>query len=1418
VRKPPVFRDPTAWMHIALIIDTTQATAADRAKLYINGVLETFFDTATYPVLNSTIIGFNAANIHKVGEDWNGGNYYDGYIAEFIWVDGSASIDDFGEFDNNGNWVPIDPSTGFQQYAYLTGEAATFGNNITGGAGIAGAFDGAASSSWTVGFTNWYAGQEWGSGVTKRPIRCILEASNVSDFASGSIGDLDVTVYGSNSLPSNGTDGTSLATYTITDAAARASSERIVIDDLTATTDYRYHWVFVDDPAATGGESLYIGEIEFYDDGGLGFGTNGFYLDFADKFNLGRDDKNGPVESTETTYRYFKLDVTATTTANCSLEQIQIIDKDGVDHPFQTLKSSDLTSGSWPGVYPYVFNPPGDRTLVVNTSSDVNDAAWHAFDDTPGAGTWSAAGATAWITIDLGAGNGISFKELTLTAMTIGGRAPKDFTLQGSNTGAFSGEEDILLSRAGETFANSEARTFRYSSAIATTTSGDWDDPDGDFTIAPGIIQSDVATSALKSNFTFEGDFEISFFNNYNGGCWGLYEVFEDGTFDKDHNYGGMNAMSASYYGYIDVGNYYYGSAVQQAIGGSATTSKTVKFTRVSGLISVYINNVLQFTWPQASTNELRFIFAAGTINEDWAGVQYSDGAVIEPANDFTPDNLTPENQVLDSPTDDASVKEDIYCVMRAEGGGGVVSEGGLVVDCDDESCRGTVYKSGGLFYFEQILDVGSTNATVIGISEDTGTIKGSGGNHTLHEAQANAYAWYNETVTPVKTDQSGTTTPYGTGLIDQDTVMQCAVNLTLGYIWFGTDDIWFDPAGVASSATVKASMEAGESTYAAFTGVSGNFTPYHMNVNGLAVRFNFGSTAFYYTPPIGFSAWVERDVSRPVGNYATLNPLVKHTGGVLSEGNLRWTSSGVAAWRCVSTTIVPTEGKVYWELFINTAGYLGLGLVELNEWSGKIITTSAGTSVGFITVAENSGAITRDGVAAIPYCPTFTTNDVISFALDVDNKALWMAINGVWVDGDGSDNSATVLSEILTGNFSSAADSGWRDGRWAPVISAITAGSVTARFNPKDWSYLPPNGYMAICTANLPKPAIKDPSAQFQTTLYSGNAAADTDIIQTESKTFTPDIVLIKNRDTTDQWKFIDVVRGATKEINIDGTDAESTDVNGLSAFNSNGFTLGTGANGYNDSGEAFVAYQFNAGNSEVVNSDGTVNVTQRASVISGVSIGTFTSPASGTFTLGHGLTNAPGFVAIKQLDATGGWWAHLSGLNANQYLRLEGTDAVATSTSVFNNSLPTSSIVSSTSGGTWLAASTPHLLWCMESIDGFSKQFSYTGNGSADGPFVNLGFKPELLVLKRTAGADPWWVLSDKTAPYNLVDPYLQLDGALAESTSSTQSDLDFVSSGFKLRTSAGGTNSSGALYVGFAFAKNPFGGKGVSQARAR
>ena len=101
------FRDSSAWYHIVLAVDSTQSTASNRAKLYVNGVQETSFSTETYMSQNNDTY-FNDDIAHYIGKRGDNSNYFDGYLTEFHMVDGSQLAQtSFGEFDDNGVWIPI---------------------------------------------------------------------------------------------------------------------------------------------------------------------------------------------------------------------------------------------------------------------------------------------------------------------------------------------------------------------------------------------------------------------------------------------------------------------------------------------------------------------------------------------------------------------------------------------------------------------------------------------------------------------------------------------------------------------------------------------------------------------------------------------------------------------------------------------------------------------------------------------------------------------------------------------------------------------------------------------------------------------------------------------------------------------------------------------------------------------------------------------------------------------------------------------------------------------------------------------------------------------------------------------------------------------------------------------------------------
>jgi hypothetical protein len=326
-------------------------------------------------------------------------------------------------------------------------------------------------------------------------------------------------------------------------------------------------------------------------------------------------------------------------------------------------------------------------------------------------------------------------------------------------------------------------------------------------------------------------------------------------------------------------------------------------------------------------------------------------------------------------------------------------------------------------------------------------------------------------------------------------------------------------------------------------------------------------------------------------------------------------------------------------------------------------------------------------------------------------------------------------------------------------------------------------------------------PTDYFNTVLYVGNNS--TNVITGVG--FQPDFVWLKDRVNANSHNVYDVVRGTTKALLPNLTNAEITRTTGLTSFDSDGFTLGS-YGGHNES-SGNVAWNWLADNtSGSSNTDGSITSTVSANTTSGFSIVSYTG--NGTLsTVGHGLSSSPSFFVIKDRDnGTYDWFAYHKSLGATKYLRLSGTDASTTSSVLWNDTEPTSSVF--TIGGSFLGGNTNgnnYIAYCFAEVKGFSKIGSYVGNGNADGTFVYTGFKPAFVLLKNYGAAGDSWQLHDnKRLGYNVDNNILFPNTSGTESTADV---IDILSNGFKLRTTASGWNSSGGSYIYMCFAENPF-----------
>ena len=337
----------------------------------------------------------------------------------------------------------------------------------------------------------------------------------------------------------------------------------------------------------------------------------------------------------------------------------------------------------------------------------------------------------------------------------------------------------------------------------------------------------------------------------------------------------------------------------------------------------------------------------------------------------------------------------------------------------------------------------------------------------------------------------------------------------------------------------------------------------------------------------------------------------------------------------------------------------------------------------------------------------------------------------------------------------------------------------------------------------------IDDPSAHFQTAIYTGNGDHGHAITNDGNSDLQPDLLWIKNRGRAESNVIYDTSRstsgGDMHMIFPDLTLVEAVDGDGsASSFDSDGFTVGANAYRANYDGDTFVGWQWKAnGGSTSSDTNGNLTSTVQANTTAGFSIVTFDMDGlSGDKTIGHGLGKVPGVIIFKNREDARNWAIHHHSHDPPQYMVFDN-DAVASSDNFNNSTDPTSTVFSLEVS--WHGAH-ENIAYCFAEIQGYSKFGIYTGNGDADGAFVYTGFKPAWVLIKNS-GADGFnWVLQDTTrSPFNLADNKLNPDSSAAEQTDYDK--IDILSNGFKARVADAGCNADASTYIYMAFAEQPF-----------
>jgi len=326
---------------------------------------------------------------------------------------------------------------------------------------------------------------------------------------------------------------------------------------------------------------------------------------------------------------------------------------------------------------------------------------------------------------------------------------------------------------------------------------------------------------------------------------------------------------------------------------------------------------------------------------------------------------------------------------------------------------------------------------------------------------------------------------------------------------------------------------------------------------------------------------------------------------------------------------------------------------------------------------------------------------------------------------------------------------------------------------------------------------------------LYTGTATVTHEV---RGLNFQPDLVWMKSRSGTANHAICDSVRGTQKILSPSTSSAETIETTGgLTGFEMGGFTVAehAQAQGHTNTGN-MVAWCWKAGNETTVNNDGTHQSVISVNQDAGFSIVSFNTPNATTdMSVGHGLGKKPALVMMKNRNqAASAWFVWHKNLSVESYyLYLHDThdegDLTQDANAWGNQSFTDKTI--STRSGWSMIADRQTIAYCWTDIDGYSKFGAYKGNGSADGPFVYLGFKPAFILTKRTDVNSPWRVFDNKRPTYNGLTFKLQADDDSTEYTSSVY--VDFLSNGFKVRDDGSYQNASGGDYIYMAIAEMPF-----------
>ena len=602
---------------------------------------------------------------------------------------------------------------------------------------------------------------------------------------------------------------------------------------------------------------------------------------------------------------------------------------------------------------------------------------------------------------------------------------------------------------------------------------------------------------------------------------------------------------------------------------------------------------------------------------------------------------------------------------------------------------------------------------------------------------------------------------------------------------------------------------------------------------NGFRLQFNQTGTGTASTSTIGAdtsgntnhftsSGIVASDCDMPdspENNFCTMNPLhfrASYGMATLSEGNLAYGDAGLSSsWGAQFSTFNLNSGKWYAEVLTKGNSSCSIGVMNVGHYGYQhfLVQNPQNETGNWTLFMDGTDTKSRlNGSLADPTYTAFNNDQVLGIALNADDKELSFYVDGTLQTGLGSSG----VIDISTGGSSNDAwsftantanGSGvtfvWNFGQDSSFAGDETATSNSDANGNGTFHTALPSSFLALCSANLPEPTIS-PNADtqaddyFNTVLYTGTGSSGQAITGVG---FKPDWLWQKKRSGASSHNVFDSNRGVAKRLYTNGDGAED-EPNQITSFDTDGFTINSG----NDSSATYVAWNWKANGGVIAtNTAGSITSSVQANTTAGFSIVTYTGNQTNGATIGHGLNDIPQMIIHKNRSVTDDWSVYTKTVGTGKKLFLNDTVA-ETSTSNYPTT-PTNSVFYVGAGVEVNGNGNSMLAYCFHSVESYSKFGSYTGNGSTNGTFVYTGFRPAWVMFKKISATDDWVIIDSTRDIDNVASQTLYANGSFAEDSNVTNRSVDFLSNGFKLRSSGTYINLSSGTFIYMAFAESPF-----------